>query len=141
MSGRKINMYVKQLSHNSVSGFIIPQDGDTYRIQIRLKIDEAVYNTFLEQMTSPYVTVFVDGGTVVDIDGVNILPDSKLSIEDYIHSLVLTSGRISKKELHSVVSKEFNVSSKTIQRTLNTMVAIYPEIRMNYNEVYLWKKN
>lgn len=142
MSGKKVDMYVKQLSHNGLSGFIIPRDGDTYRIQIRLKIDEAVYNTLLEQMTSPYITVLVDGGMVVGIDGVNTPVDNECSMEDRVIEILSgeANNRISKKRLFGCMANEFGVSTKTVQRTMNEIVAISSDIKMTYNEVYLCKK-
>lgn len=135
----KLNIYVKGITNNSVNCYLLPDSDDTpIRIQARLKIDESIHNTFVEALTTPYLTVLVDGGMIVGVERNGVIEEAtqSMSVVDTIYKIVKEAGSIKKKDLFAIIETTHNISYKTLQRKLKDMENIFVEIQTNYNMVW-----
>jgi hypothetical protein len=133
----EVELYVKQLSQESLTAFITKQNGVaiTARIKIRLTIRPDVYEELVECLESPCLTVTVEKGEIVSVkknEDVNVV-----GLDDFIISLLEDNRVLTKKELYEKVTVKYPMSVKTLQNTLRDLSRANPSVKTNYNNCWL----
>lgn len=138
----EVELYVKQLSQESLVAFITKQGGVTItaRIKIRLTIHPEVYEDLVGCLESPSLTAMVEKGEILSVKKNDGWGAKMMGVDDYIVSLLEDNRVMKKKALYETVNVKYPMSVKTLQNTLRELSVTNQSVKANYNNVWLEKE-
>jgi acylphosphatase len=137
---QKLLVYVKGVTSKGINCFIVNNDNENVRISARFSVDEAVHNQLISMLSNPLIYVTINNGMIIEVEesGEEVEKDEQL--EHFIYTTLNTYNTpIQKSDFYETVKQKYPISSRTIQRTINSMCLMYNDMKQTYTKIWIDK--